>query len=317
MSINIDETPHISSAVFLGSKPLGLSVLSCLFKITSNIKWTIIHPNDELDSRSNINAFRDFAKINGLDFVVAESSSVTRNIIYEKKPDIGFVCGWYWLLDSEILNLIKNGLWGMHNSLLPKYRGGSPLVWSILNGDHYVGSTVFKLTEGMDDGEILHQIKIPLEISHDISDALFMIEKIMLKELPKKWKALITNKALLVHQNEHEVSFCGQRIETDGLIDWNKEAKYVHNFIRAQTHPYPCAYTYLLQRKIKILKTKLFNGIYFGTPGQILQRNAQTILVSCGSNTAIEILNLIVEEKEEIPAQCIKSIKYRLSNIPI
>lgn len=106
-------------------------------------------------------------------------------------PDVGFVCGWYWLIDRETLDLVPNGLWGVHNSLLPKYRGGAPLVWSILNGDSHVGSSVFKISEGMDDGEILHQVKVKVLPDDNVGSLLEKIEQELIENLPKKWTDLV------------------------------------------------------------------------------------------------------------------------------
>jgi methionyl-tRNA formyltransferase len=299
----------MNNIVFLGSKPLGLALLKCLYQATPNAKWTIIHPNDEVDARSNIKDFQDFAKEHNLDLLVAGNSRAAQEMLSDIKPDVGFVCGWYWLFKAEVLDAIPQGLWGMHNSLLPKYRGASPLVWSIINGDDCVGSTIFRIREGMDDGEILHKVSIKLNDSQNIADILGVIENKMLQELPQKWANLIEGNAVLAMQDESQATYCGQRNETDGLIDWNKPAKEIHNFVRAQTKPYPCAFTYLAGKKIKILSTKVFEGTYYGTPGQVLKRNEKTTLIACGNNTSLEIL----EVEEQYPTIIIKSIQDRLS----
>src|SRR3546814_7145236 len=78
-------------------------------------------------------------------------------------PAALFACGWYWLLSGEHLDKVPLGCFGVHNSLLPKYRGWAPLVWSIINGDREVGVSVFKFSTGVDDGDLLLQVPVPLD----------------------------------------------------------------------------------------------------------------------------------------------------------
>jgi methionyl-tRNA formyltransferase len=246
--------------------------------------------------------------------IVENSATSTKKMLMSYDFDIGFVCGYYSLIDKETLSYVPNGLWGAHNSLLPKYRGGSPLVWSIINGDALVGCSVFKISERMDAGDLLLQIQVTNEISDDIQSLINKIEDNLLAELPKKWSNLINGEACLSSQAEENATYCGQRTEEDGLIDWKKPAVDIHNFIRAQSAPYPCAYTFLLDRKVLILKSKPSHFIYDGTPGQILRRSANSIFVACGNRTAIEILEVAINEKLGVPAAFIRSVKQRFLN---
>lgn len=309
-----DTQQVICHAVFLGSKSLGLNILKSLYSNSPNIKWTIVHPNDSDDARSTLIDFQNFARLCDLDILISASSATTKQILADFKFDIGFVCGWYSLLDSEALSFVPNGLWGIHNSLLPKYRGGSPLVWSIMNGDAFVGSSIFKLTEGMDTGDLLLQVEVENKISDDIQSLLNKIENKLLAELPNKWISLINGEAHLSAQNEQSATYCGQRTEEDGLIKWEKSATEIHNFIKAQSPPYPCAYSFLVENKILFHKSNPSALIYDGTPGQILRRTDTSVLVACGNRTALEILEISVNGKQSIPTTFIRSIKQRFRN---
>jgi methionyl-tRNA formyltransferase len=305
---------NISHAVFLGSKSLGLNVLKKLYSHSPNMKWTIIHPNDADDPRSILKDFQNFARLCDLDILISASASATKQMLSDFKFDIGFVCGWYSILDAESLSYISNGLWGIHNSLLPKYRGGSPLVWSIINGDDFVGSSVFRLSEGMDTGDLLLQVEVENRITDDIQSLLDKIEERLLAELPQKWTSLVNGEAHLYPQSEQNATYCGQRMPEDGLINWDKNATDVHNFIRAQSPPYPCAYTFLFNEKILVTKSTPLNLVYDGTPGQILRRNEKSVLVACGNRTALEMIEILVDGTKQNPAKTIRSIKYRFMN---
>lgn len=296
--------------IFLGSKNLGLAIFKKVYEI-SNKNWSIVHPNDSSDSRSDLENFRDYAEKNGIPFFIANNGKEAQKIIEKINPNIGLVCGWYWLIKEETLEAIPGGLWGIHNSLLPKYRGGSPLVWSIINGEKTVGSSVFKLTKGMDEGDILHQVEIHLSPEHDIQYALQEIEKKLLETLPEQWNALVMGKAVLKLQNQHEATYCGSRTPLDGHIDWSWSAERVHNFVRAQTTPYPGAFTYSEGQKTIIRKTRALSEVYFGTPGQIIFITSEGIIISCGGNTALCVIDVEIGHNIEKASHLFKSVKQR------
>jgi methionyl-tRNA formyltransferase len=300
------------NALFLGSKTLGLSIFRCLHKNTSEMKWRIVHPFDVADGRSVLDLFNEYARGNGLDILTVSSAVEAKKIISNYKPDIVLVCGWYWLLDGQTISAAPMGFYGIHNSLLPKYRGGSPLVWSIINGDSEVGATVFRLGSGMDDGGILHQVRVLNTQQDNIATILQKIEKSLVETLPAKWFALLSGSAHITEQDHSLATFCGQRISEDGKIDWGISASKVHNFIRAQTPPYPGAFDYLDGRKLVFLKTEVHGTKYFGTPGQILRRSGESVLISCGDNTTIKVLEVAVDEARINPCKVFPSISIRL-----
>jgi methionyl-tRNA formyltransferase len=302
----------IPNAVFLGSKALGLSVLQTILTSSRGLNWTIIHPYDENDSRSVFDEFKKFSVDHNVKLVVAKSSADAKHLIAECNAQIGFVCGWYWILDDAVLELVPRGLWGIHNSLLPKYRGGSPLVWSIINGDKEVGSTVFKISAGVDTGDILYQVKTHNHLEDNIQTILIRLESLLLNDLPDKWQALLNGKIELKKQRDVDATYCGQRIPDDGLIDWSKSATEIHNFIRAQSPPYPCAFSFSENERIYFEKTKIHAGIFDGTPGQILRRDRDYIVVACGERTALEVLEISVAGTKICPSRHFRSIKQRL-----
>jgi methionyl-tRNA formyltransferase len=298
---------------FIGSKPLGLSMLKALVEASPDGPWRVIHPTDTDDDRSCLRDFHNFAGEKALEFVLAKTPEDANESLKSFKPDVVFVCGWYWLLKQEVLDLASFGFWGLHNSLLPKYRGSSPLVWSIINGDEFVGGTIFKFTHGMDDGEILYQAKVSLGDDANIADILDTIETDILANFPSRWRALIEGRAETRGQDHSQATYCGQRIEEDGLIDWTQSAQRVHNFIRAQSRPYPGAFTYFKAEKIVIQRSSIDKRIFYGTPGQILQRSP-VVTICCGGDTAISVHEVEINGRLIDPSKVFSSIKNRLVN---
>jgi len=306
-------------AVFLGSKHLGLAVFESLIHLQIPTVWSIVHPNDSEDDRSIMGEWRDTAARHQIDFHVTSTKTETREVLKLVQADIALCCGWYQLLDSETLSLFPKGAWGIHNSLLPRYRGGSPLSWSIINGDSIVGSTVFELNEGMDSGRVLHQVAIRNEILDDVGTLLRKLREALILDLPKKWLELLSGAAEFQIQNEAEATYCGSRRESDGCIDWSKTATEVHNFIRAQSHPYPGAFTYLQATKIRILRSRPLNVTWFGTPGQVLgvSSDKSGVFVASGQHTAVEVTFVEVEGQLKSAPSVLSSVRTRLGNYPL
>jgi methionyl-tRNA formyltransferase len=299
-------------ALFLGSKSLGLNIFRCLHESETNVEWKIVHPVDVADTRSASESFNQYAKEQNIDIFMASSAKEAKKIVIDFSPDVVFVSGWYWLIDDQTLSCSALGFYGIHNSLLPKYRGGSPLVWSIINGDSEVGATAFSFASGMDDGRILHQVRVSNTQKDDIGTILKKIETALVDTLPDTWRSLLNGTAQFTEQDHSLATFCGQRMPEDGKIDWAMSSMQVHNFIRAQTPPYPGAFDYLGERKIVFLRTEVEETLYFGTPGQILRRFSDNVLISCGGNSAINVLEVAVDGVPTRPSKALPSISIRL-----
>jgi len=306
------------NGVFLGSKALGINLFACLADAHPGVDWTIIHPDDAGDQRNCFAGFRAVAEQRGVAFHLARNQREARALLAGLSPDIGFVCGWYWLFSPGDIAAFPDGLWGIHNSLLPKFRGGAPLVWAIIAGEPEVGSTVFRISPGMDDGDVLMQVRVAISPNEDIADALRRIEAGLLERLGSQWGALLDGRATLVSQDESQATYCGQRTDEDGGINWTKPALALHDFIRAQAPPYPGAWTWLGAKRLRIFRALPFAGIYFGTPGQVLRRTGESVLVACGANTALELRSVLCEGESlpQAPSAVIRSVKDRLSLSP-
>ena len=146
-----------AKVMFVVSKSTGFVALCSFFRAMKNTNLTVLILDDNNDIRSCFNEFKSFCHNNEIPFLVAKGKECLNNAIEKFTPDSVFVCGWYWIIDENVLNKIPKGIFGIHNSLLPKYRGHAPLVWSMLNGDETVGASLFQIEEGMDTGKIYHQ----------------------------------------------------------------------------------------------------------------------------------------------------------------
>ncbi len=159
------------------------------------------------------------------------------------EPQLFVVVGWYHMV-PKVLRDIAPAV-GLHASLLPDYSGGAPLVWAIINGESKTGITLFKMDEGVDSGPIVGQVEESILPTDTIASLYARIEVRGLQLLEQHLPALAAGTAVLRVQDENARRIFPQRSPADGWIDWNQDATVIDRFIRAQTRPYPGAFTSL------------------------------------------------------------------------
>lgn len=300
------------NSLFIGSKSLGLEIFKTLLNSHAETIWTIVHPDDRNDPRSCLLAWQELADARQLPIVIAKNNFELAEVINKLRPDVGLVCGWYRIVESSLLAKFPLGLWGVHNSLLPRYRGGSPLVWSIINGDQLVGSSVFKFEEGIDTGPLLLQVSVENDPSLNVSAILDRIQKLLVARLPEAWSLLLQGVASWSFQNETLATYSGQRIPSDGEIDWRNSAEQIHNFVRAQEYPYPGAFSYLNGKLLFLSETGVLPGVYIGTPGQVLRRSPDHVIIACGNDSGMFVKSVNLDGNKYLAAKILTSINYRL-----
>ena len=149
---------------FLISKSLGKILLEKLHIFFDVNNIIVFHPNDKSDERSKFFEIKELCKNKNIKIKFSKDKKNFYNQIYNEKLDIIFCSNWYYMIDKKILYNLSNGAYGIHPSLLPKYKGGSPLSNSIINGDKIIGTTFFKFTDKVDSGPILDQFKFKLKL---------------------------------------------------------------------------------------------------------------------------------------------------------
>ncbi|WP_448207931.1 methionyl-tRNA formyltransferase [Azospirillum sp. sgz302134] len=298
--------------LFLGSKAFGLRVLRVLKAATPTAIGHVLTIDDSADARSVLPLIRAYASESGMAVDVCASRDAAKRAILDYAPDICFVCGWYWLFDRETIDAVPGGIVGIHNSRLPKYRGGAPLVWALINGDTTVGSTVFVMGYGMDDGPVIGTVEVAVDGDDTIADVLQRLEDAVAGRLAGFWRGFLDGTILPVPQDHAQATFAAQRLPEDGLIDWSLDATTLHNFIRAQSFPYPGAFTVHEGRRITIARARPLPVTYHGRPGQVLQRQSDSVTIACSGHSAIELLETLEDGTPRPPAAIFTSLRVRL-----
>jgi methionyl-tRNA formyltransferase len=206
------------------------------------------------------------------------------------RPDAFLVAGWFHMIPKAWRDVAP--AYGLHASLLPDYSGGAPLVWAMINGEPETGITLFQLGDGVDDGPILGQARTSIVPSDTIATLYARIEQLGVDLITEHLPSLAKGDAVLVAQDESRRRVVPQRSPEDGLIDWTNPADRIHDFIRAQTKPYPGAFTLIGEDKLTIWAARPSDKIAL-RPGEV-GGTADRPLIGCGDGRGIELVKVAV-----------------------
>lgn len=188
--------------------------------------------------------------------------------------DIMLVVSWRYLISEEIFNLPRLGTFVFHDSLLPEYRGFSPTVWAIINGEDRTGVTLFKIEGDVDSGDIIDQEPVPINVNDTISSVMEEVTQKYLSILERNISNLIRGNAILKPQDLSNASYTCKRLPEDNLINWQNTSWNIYNLIRAVSYPYPGAFTFYNGEKLMVWSARLINDgkSYIGSiPGRVVE----------------------------------------------
>ena len=211
-----------------------------------------------------------------------------------------FISAGFSTIFSKNITKIPNYFLNLHAGKLPKYRGGSPLNWQIINNEKYYGISIIQIKSGIDTGHIYGEKKIKLKLNDNISSVHKKVNLEFPKLLYKVLEIIKKKKIKFLKQNNRKAIYWHQRSDLDGYIDFkNKKAIEVYNFIRALSYPYKGAWALTDNfKKVRILKVKLQKYKIKGNPGHVLFLKGKGLNVVC-KDYAIQILSYKFEEKKE------------------
>ncbi|MCW0190483.1 MAG: formyltransferase family protein [Rhodococcus sp.] len=245
----------------------------------------------EVAERANVSGFCDvvpFCRRHRIRCEVLDRYVVEPRHVGAGTPDLLIVNGWNRLIAPEVIARFRYGGVGVHAGHPPIGLGRAPLPWNIIKGQRDLEVYLFRLTSQADDGDIVG--RYPVEITV-IDSVATLYEKVM-------WRAAVLIADAIEGfpgsienaqpQDLHFAEHYGKREPKDGLIDFTKTCDQIHDFIRAQSRPYPGAFTYLDGRRWTIWKAAPFDTFSFRTeirrPGEILLALPHGLVVATGSS---------------------------------
>ena len=213
-----------------------------------------------------------------LDLEVLQPEKIDKGFIDQIKedtPDAIVVVAYGEIIPEELLDLPEYGCINVHPSLLPKYRGASPIQEELLNGDEETGITIMKMDEELDHGPILLIKRVAIDPSDDFTKLSKKLSEssaiLLLLALNDIEQGILTP----IPQEESKATFCRKIEKKEGEINWNRTAEEISNQIRALT-PWPSTYTDLKGKTLKILEAEILDEASPLKPGEIEIINKET-----------------------------------------
>lgn len=286
--------------VFLGTPDFAVPVLDKLVSVGFEIAAVISQPDREKDKKGNLLAtpVKRYAESHGLTCLQFDKVSQHVEELKSLAPDVMVTVAYGQILSREVLAVPRFGVLNVHASLLPKYRGSSPIQSAILCGERVTGVTIMKTDIGMDTGDIVavREVSItPADNSATLSDKLAAVgADLLARVLPDYASGKITP----VPQKHEETTACKKIAKADGLIDWTLSAREIACKVRAY-NPWPIAFTYLDGVMLKIYGATECDET-LGKPGTVYV-SGDTVKVACGKGSLV-LDTLQLPGKRVLPA---------------
>ncbi|MFO7815479.1 MAG: methionyl-tRNA formyltransferase [Halanaerobiales bacterium] len=213
--------------------------------------------------------------------------------------DLIVVVAYGQILSKELLELPEKGCINLHASLLPEYRGSSPIQHAILDGKDKTGVTTMFMEEGLDTGDIIYQKEIAIKNSYNAGDLHDKLAQSGAELLTKTVLDLKDNDLPTVPQDETKSSYTSQLSKEDGLIDWGKSSRYIYYLVKAM-NPWPGSFTYLNGELLKIFEVEVLNHNTELKPGSVVNADPDFGLLVQTGDGVIKINRLQLAGKKEM-----------------
>ena len=290
--------------IFLGTPDFAVSVLNAIMASKHEVVAVVTQP-DRMNARGNKVIFSPVKEVAlNASLPLYQFEKISRDGVEELKAidaDIMVTAAYGQILSEEVLNMKKYGVINAHASLLPKYRGSSPVQWALINGEKEIGVTCMQTAYEVDSGAIINQMKVALNGDENAEECLDMLAKLGGESIVKALDDIDNGVATYTEQNHSEATHCRKLTKEDGKIDFNDTAVNVVNRIRAFT-PWPSAYCTSRFGRVKILKAFVVDGDFEGANGEVLVAHKSTLTIKCASG-AIGIQVIQAENSRAMDVQ--------------
>ncbi|MFD7130758.1 methionyl-tRNA formyltransferase [Streptomyces sp. NPDC059894] len=273
--------------VMLGYQTWGHRTLQALLDSEHEVVLVLTHPrSDHAYERIWGDNVAELAEKNDIPVLLRNRPDDPEllDAVRAARPDIIVANNWRTWLPPELFDLPPHGTLNIHDSLLPAYAGFSPLIWALINGEERVGVTAHRMNAELDAGDILVQRAVPVGPADTATD-LFHRTVGLIAPIVRESLDLIASgrdAGQWVPQDRDRASFFHKRAPEDSRIDWRWPAERLERLVRAQSDPYPNAFTHHRGQRLRIVSAAVSEGRYGGTPGRIFIREGDGVVVVAG-----------------------------------
>lgn len=286
----------MTRAVVFAYHNVGVRCLKVLHAHGVEISLVVTHVDDPREARW-FESVAATARDDGIGTLTPDDPNADNVVarVAAVAPDFLFSFYYRRMIAAPLLALPRQGALNMHGSLLPKYRGRAPVNWAVLAGERQTGATLHYMTAKPDGGDIVAQTAVPIlpnDTAREVFDKVTVAAEMTLdRALP----ALMAGTAPRQTQDLSQGSYFSGRRPEDGIIDWRRDARTIHNLVRAVAPPYPGALTTVGGVPARILSTRIADDAAPATLVPGLSVRAGELFADCGGGGTLRVLALELE----------------------
>lgn len=302
--------------IFMGTPDFAVGTLEALVEAGHEVVLAVTQP-DKPKGRGKTMQFppiKEAALAHNIEVYQPKKVREPECVEFLKKygAELIVVVAFGQILSEEILKMPKYGCINVHASLLPKYRGAAPIQWSILNGESVTGVTIMQMDAGVDTGDMLEQVEVPIQADETGGSLFDKLASVGAKLCIQAIAHIQDGTAKAVKQNEALASHTGKITKDMGKIDWQEPADVIERKVRG-LNPWPGAYTRLNGKTLKIWKAQVFadqandtndvSGLQEGNTGvgHVVLADKSRLVVQTGEGK-LSLLELQLEGKKRMSA---------------
>jgi methionyl-tRNA formyltransferase len=274
---------------------IGRDCLEAAAEAGAEVVGVVTLPGPVDPQRSGQCSFAEVASRLAADLIETPdvNSEETLEALRALDPELVFVVGWSQLVRDPFIAVAREGVFGMHPTLLPRHRGRAPIPWAILTGLARTGVTLFEIVDATaDSGAIVGQVAVDIGPDETATTLFERIGRAHVELVREYVPQLLARTAPRIAQDPRRASAWPKRVPADGIIDWETRAPYLYDWVRAQTRPYPGAFTYLGDEKIVVWRARPVELEEAAPAGTIVAEREDGPVVACGEGA------LLLEEVE-------------------
>ena len=277
------------------SSHLGIDLLKYLQNSEHQLLGAISSPDQASGRGQSISSNEFAAHCHGSDVLCYKPGSDQKlsEVLQQTQAELVITLAYGRLIKANELQMPKFGWLNVHFSLLPRWRGASPVQRAIAAGDRETGITVFKLEEGLDTGPIYSTINYALDSKSRSGQVLNHLAILSIKPVNEALKMIEDGQRPTVQRGDG-VTLAPKILKSEGRIDWSQDSKEIEARIRA-FHPWPGAYTLINGKRISVIEGQVRENK--GVAGEII--SLEPLIVASGSSS-LEILRVKAENKKEM-----------------
>ncbi len=285
--------------VFMGTPEFSIPSLKKLVESRYNVCAVVTAPDKERGRGKKVSytPVKEFALQNNLPVLQPDKMKDESFIKTLKSFNADlFVVVAFRILPAEVFTIPGKGTFNLHGSLLPEYRGAAPIQWALINGEKETGLTTFFIKERVDTGNIIFKEKVMIDDEDNFGTLHDKMSAAGAGLVLNTVNAIADENYTLSEQDNSAATLAPKITSEICLIDWSKPADEIHNLVRGLS-PFPCAYFFHNEKKVKIYKTAVVFSENLKT-GEIKETKNE-LFIGCGKDS-LQILELQLEGRKRL-----------------